>query len=181
MKIHFQAYKAGLENTLIEIRNHSSVRTFMTDPNEISLNDHLNWVKQNLDPECHYRGQTQLAFIMLNGHPQGFVMVRDIENHCGEIGIMIRDSEAVTGLGAIAGVLALEKLVFGILNLTTIISKTSPQNTKSLTIHRALGGEELERDDPRHIWFTFKADRCRSTKIYQGIMKRYGDQGSLVF
>lgn len=181
--ISFQAYKSGFEGTLIEIRNHESVRTFMTDPREIDLDDHLRWTGRNLDPapnpENYDRTLTQLAFIMLDKAPQGFVMVRDIRNDSGEVGIMIKDSRELLGLGAVIAVLALEKLCFGFLGLASVTAKASPFNSKVLSLLRGLGGEELDRHDNRHVWFTYKAERCRSNKLYQGIIKRYRSHGEL--
>jgi len=179
--IYFQVYKAGLEHALLDIRNHASVRTFMADPNEISLEDHLRWVESNLDPDCHHHGQTQLAFIMVRGHPRGFVLVRDINENSGEVGIMIRESDEVLGLGAVVAVLALEKLCFNYLGLKAVSAKASPHNSKVLRILRGLGGEEVEMSDEKSLWFTYRVTDCRSNKVYQYILKRYGHQGELVF
>lgn len=180
LKIHFQVFKAGLEELLIDIRNHKSVRPFMTDTREIAMQDHLQWVDRNLDPDNHDQGKTQLAFIMLNDKPRGFVLVRDIKQDSGEVGIMIRDSHEVLGLGAVAAVLALEKLCFSRLRLTSVYAKASPHNTKVLGLLRGLGGEETHSPDDRHLWFSCRAKNCRSNNLYQRILTRYRDQGRLV-
>jgi RimJ/RimL family protein N-acetyltransferase len=179
--ISLEFYKEGLEGALLEIRNHPSVRAYMVNQAPISMQEHLEWVKVNLDPFSPCAGETRLAFIVFNGNRKGFVLLRDIEGDCGEVGIMIRDSDDATGLGAIAAVCALEKLCFDYFGLNSVTAKANPSNHRVIRMLQGLGCDQLESDDNQYAWFNCRSSRCKRCKTYQYLVRRYGPQVEVVF
>ncbi|WP_461247268.1 UDP-4-amino-4,6-dideoxy-N-acetyl-beta-L-altrosamine N-acetyltransferase [Treponema sp. R6D11] len=120
---------------VLEIRNEKYIREWMFTGNEISVDDHLAWIKRLKNDN------NQICLVILNEEDQPFGAVNikniDKENKIAELGFYKSQNINEKGLMTKSLSTAID-YSFNILGMEKIYSEVFEGNTKSLAIHKSL-------------------------------------------
>jgi RimJ/RimL family protein N-acetyltransferase len=129
---------------LYNIRNHDSVRLFMSHSVIIPYEAHERWARANL-----LDGRGLLLFMVRLRHeePIGFTMLKRQSDDAAEIGVIFQEAARHPVVPLIATV-ATVHLAFCHLNLAWLLSYLLPTNERALALNQCFGMTEIESDKP---------------------------------
>lgn len=148
------------------IRNHWSVRQYMSNSALIPYKSHVEWVKSNL-----LEHQKQLLFLVrLDAKPIGLSLLRPVGEQT-EIGVMFKEPQrhrVVTYTTATATL----HFAFNHLGLDSLISYVIPSHVTAIAFNLSFGAWEVESDKPDLIKFQLNRDIFLSNTNYVKIFNR---------
>jgi len=154
---------------LYRLINSPEVRRGMSNSAEIPYESHLKWVNANL-----LESENVHLFIAANEEQgQGVVLLKNITEDSGELGIMVGDivgcrRTQLTGK-LVTGILY---YAFHQLNFQTLNLRILPGNTNSLTVAKKIGAEFLGEDE-LYQHFSLSKSTYESYPLNQMLVKRY--------
>lgn len=139
-----------------EWRNDLSVRRFMYNSNEITKEEHKNFIKSlsSREDRCYW-------LVYLNGVPLGVVNIVDInpEKRCGEIGYYLIPSQQDSGKG-LDFLFAVYHFMFCTIGCDFLFGRTEIHNINAMALNYYLGVESSENivtiDGADYIEFVFR-------------------------
>jgi RimJ/RimL family protein N-acetyltransferase len=137
------------------IRNHISVRQFLTKPDFIPYKAHVEWVRKNLIDER----RLWLFMIRLKGKAIGFSMLKPEGEDTAEIGLMFREANTHPVVPVYAAAATLY-CAFWVLKFAWLTSYPVPTNERALAINRAFGPEEVESERAGTIKLRMNREMC---------------------
>ncbi|MBC8756296.1 GNAT family N-acetyltransferase [Kordia sp. YSTF-M3] len=154
---------------LYDLINSPEVRKGMRNSAVIPYESHVSWVKANLIETEN----THLFIVIDEDKAKGVVLIKNIADGSGELGIMVNDI-----LGARRTLLT-SKLVTGILyycfhilNFETLHISIIPENINSLTIAKKIGADYKSQDET-YQHFLLKKSKYLSSSLNTSLIKRY--------
>lgn len=152
---------------LYRIRNHATVRKYMSNTQPIGYDSHVKWVRQNLI------GEKKLLLFMVRrkDQPLGFTLLKKVSEDTAEMGVIFREASKHPGVPYYATVMTLY-IAFGYLKLSWLVSYVIPGHERAIYINNAFGGWEVESDKPGMGKFCVNRDVCMKSESYQKVMGR---------
>jgi RimJ/RimL family protein N-acetyltransferase len=154
------------------IRNHPSVRRFMTNPGFLSYKAHRDWVQKNLIHQTNL-----LVFLVrLRGERAiGLTQLQRRGDDTAEIGVMFREANThlvvpYTSTGATL------HLAFGPLRLAWLVSYVVPGHDRAFALNQSFGAWTEESDKPGMIKYRLSREVCLANENYLKVMNRMRDQ-----
>lgn len=154
-----------------EWRNDISVRRFMYNSNEISKEEHRNFIKS-----LSSREDRSYWLVYLDDDPLGVVNIVGInhEKGCGEIGYYLIPSQQDSGKG-LDFLFTIYNFMFNILGCNSLFGRTEIHNVNAMALNYYLGAESPEDivsiDGVDYIEFVFRknafmeAFECRMDNV----------------
>jgi RimJ/RimL family protein N-acetyltransferase len=139
--------------TLYDVRNHESVRSFMSNAAPLAWDRHVAWVQDNLLSG----GQILLMMVRMNGEAVGFTLLKLFDADTGEIGVVVRDAARHRLVAAEAGAATLH-LGFEVIGFARLLSYVVPAHVHALDFNRRGGGREIQSDKPGMRAFEFRRE-----------------------
>lgn len=159
---------------LYHIRNHDSVRGFMTDPRPLDYDAHVAWVGKNLVP-----GSDVLIFLVrLDEGPIGFALLKRVAADTVEIGVMLRDVHLHATVAGQVATLMLH-LTYEHFGFAWALTYVKHEHTRALALNRGLGLVEAPSAKPGEFCFRTPAAAVLSNPRYQRLMARIAPQLTL--
>ena len=158
------------------IRNHGSVRQYMTNPALIQYQAHREWVQKNL-----LDGKELLLFMVrprAGARAIGFTQLL-IREDTAEIGVIFREAIRHQTSSALCTVATLH-LAFCHLNLDWVVSYVIAAHQAALSFNRAFGGQEVASDKPGMIKLKLSRAACLSNAHYTRVFSRIKDRIEIV-
>lgn len=140
-------------------RNHPSVRKYMYNSNEISKNEHLNFIHSLAGRE-----DRSYWLVYIENCPLGVVSIVDIDysKSSGEIGYYLLPSQQDSGNG-LDFLFAIYHFLFNTINCKELYGRTEVHNINALALNYYLGAESSTKmvilKGVKYIEFTFKKDK----------------------
>jgi hypothetical protein len=152
---------------LHHIRNHASVRRYMLDPQPISYNAHVKWVKKNIVDER----KLLLFMVKRKCNPLGFTLLKKVSEDMAEIGVIFREASKHPVVPYYSTVITLY-IAFGYLKLSALISYVIPGHDRAISLNHSFGAREIDSDKPAMIKFFLNRETCVENENYQKVMHR---------
>lgn len=165
--VELRSFEPSLTDTVLEMRNHASVRAHMRDPAPISREAHYKWVQENLVEARH----VVLFVVFSGGEAVGLTLLRNFKDEAAEIGVMVVDAARRPLVSYIASHLTVY-YSFEILGLEKLYSYVPRHNEHARTYnlnfgfepsgspnevyHELVFTEVRYRDHPTHMRFREK-------------------------
>ena len=153
---------------LWRIRNHSSVRHYLTSKQSIPFLKHVVWFYREL--LC--KKSTMLFLVKKNKKAIGFVLLRNFSADAkkAEIGVMVRNSEQYRFIVPYIMTLAVYYSVH-YLGLDSLYSYVSQENLLAQSLNSRFGGK-LVPSDKRDLKYAVSRGDCVQSAPYKKIMSR---------
>lgn len=150
------------------IRNHESVRQFMSRPSLIPYRSHVQWVNSELIGNSHF-----LLFLVRTGTGRravGLTQLR-LTGAYAEIGVMFREASAHQTVTSVSTVIMLH-LAFELLQLKGVLSYVIASNAAAIRFNKAFGAGEEQPDRPGMVKLRLTRDVCLGNQNYKRILDR---------
>ncbi len=157
---------------LYDIRNHDSVRSFMSNSAPLEYEKHEAWVKKNL---IDGRGFLLLLVRVAGRGPIGFTLLQRKSPDTAEIGVIFREAAQHPVVPIVATVGTLH-LAWCHLSLAGLVSYVSPTNERALALNRGFGMAEVESDKPGELKMYISRDVCLANRNYVRVFRRMEDK-----
>ncbi len=150
------------------VRNHDSVRRYMSNPEPIPYKSHARWVKAQL--LCN----RNFLLFLVRTRPQeravGLTQLR-IEGDTAEIGVMFREAFRHQ-MAAYISTVAMLHLAFEHLQLRWIVSYVIPSHGAAIRFNKSFGAWEEESDIPGMVKVRLSKDRCIQNENFRRVFDR---------
>ncbi len=161
--------EAGIRE-LYAIRNHPTVRPFMSNPEPIPYKGHAAWARAKLI------GSQDLHLWLVRPAPDaraiGFTQLRlNAARDAGEIGVVFREPESHRMPAALATAITLH-LLFDRLACGRVDSYVIPGHDAAIQYNRAWGTSIVESDKPGMVKLSMSRDECFANANYRKVMTR---------
>jgi RimJ/RimL family protein N-acetyltransferase len=159
---------------LYAIRNHPSVRKFMSNSTLISYASHRAWLRSHLvdAPDLHLwlvRPQPKARAI-------GFTQLRlNAAQDIAEIGVMFKEPQQHRLPAALSTAVTLH-LAFARFHYTWVTSYVIPSHQHAIAFNQAWGASIVESDKSGMVLLKLHRDACFANDNYHKIMMRLGDR-----
>ena len=171
-QVELAQFTAQDTRTLYDIRNHDSVRPFMSNSAPLEYEKHEAWTKKNL---IDGRGFLLLLVRVAGREPIGFTLLQRKSADTAEIGVIFREAAQHPVVPLVATVATLH-LAFCHLNLAHLVSYVSPTNQRALSLNRSFGMVEIESDKPGELKMYMSREGCLTNPNYLKVFKRMKDK-----
>lgn len=161
-------FTAEDSQALYNVRNHESVRLFMSHSAPLSYEAHERWVRANL-----IDGRDLLLFLIRvrREEPIGFTLLRRQGADAAEIGVVFQEFAKHPVVPYVATV-ATGYFAFCHLNLNWLLSYVVPTNERALALNRSLGMTEIESDKPGEVKMHLSREACMANANYCKVFNR---------
>jgi UDP-4-amino-4,6-dideoxy-N-acetyl-beta-L-altrosamine N-acetyltransferase len=154
---------------VLDARNHSAVRELMFSDNEISWDNHLEFI-ESLKRSTHY-----YYAVFLDDRYLGSINLKIRMDETPDWGLFLSPSFLGTGLGVVLEYLALELFVL-VFNTTTLTSLVKEINVEAISMHNGFGFAVVDHTDgyvrmdiTREVW---KQKRSKLKKLVNRLLKK---------
>lgn len=152
---------------LFDIRNHASVRAFMTNPAPLDFEAHARWTRANLlEDEA-----LLLLMVRVRGAARGFSLLRRLSSHTAEIGVMLRDATRHPVIAATAAAVTIH-CAFEVMGYDTLVSWALPGHARATAFNRDFGGIAVPSEKPGMLQFRATRAQCLDSPHYRRVMAR---------
>lgn len=158
-KLELAQFTAADTEDLYRIRNHESVRGFMSNPAPLEWESHVAWVQVNLLSG----GRILLLMVRLEGEALGFTLLKRLAEDTAEIGVVVREAPRHRLIPSEAGAATLY-LAFEVLGLTRLVSYVVPAHRHAIAFNSGAGGREVQSDKPGMLQFDFTRESYLSNR-----------------
>ena len=149
-KLELAQFTAADTEDLYRIRNHESVRGFMSNPAPLEWESHVAWVRDNLLSG----GRILLLMVRLEGEALGFTLLKRLAEDTAEIGVVVREAAKHRLIPSEAGA-ATMYLAFEVLGFRRLVSYVVPRHEHAVSFNRRAGGREVASDKPGMLRLNF--------------------------
>lgn len=165
-----KAFEPRYTDTVLELRNHETVRMFMRDPNPIPRESHYRWVKENVvdDRKVH------LFVVFEAKEPVGIALVRDFRDRSAEVGLMVVDAPR-RRLTCYAGAFMIGNYGLDVLGLDRLFSYVPRHNAHALAFNKHFGFMlEGADDDPAYHRLVLTQANFRTHPTHRRFREKHG-------
>src|SRR4051812_16180184 len=166
-KLELAQFTATDTEDLYRVRNHESVRGFMSNPAPLHWESHVKWVRENL----LQGGRILLLLVRLDGAALGFTLLKRLAPDTAEIGVVVREAPRHRLISSEAAVATLY-LGFDVLGFTRLLSYVVPGHAHAIDFNARGGGREAVSDKPGMVLFEFLRDSYLSNRHCGRIIAR---------
>lgn len=166
-KLELAQFTAADTADLYRIRNHESVRAFMSNPVPLEWESHMTWVRENLLEG----GRILLLMVRLDAAALGFTLLKRLAPDTAEIGVVVRDASRHRLISSEVAAVTLY-LGFDVLGFTRLLSYVVPTHAHALDFNARGGGREAASDKPGMVLFEFMRDSYLSNRHCGRIIAR---------
>jgi len=166
-KLELAQFTAPDAEDLYRIRNHESVRSFMSNPAPLEWESHVRWARENLLEG----GRILLLIVRLEAAALGFTLLKRLAEDTAEIGVVVREAPRHRLICSEAGAATLY-LGFEVLRFTRLVSYVVPTHAHAIEFNARAGGREVPSDKPGMIQFDFIGESYLSNRHCQRIVAR---------
>jgi RimJ/RimL family protein N-acetyltransferase len=149
-KLELAQFVAADTEDLYRIRNHDSVRGFMSNPAPLEWESHVAWVHENLLEG----GQILLLMVRLEAVALGYTLLKRLVEDTAEIGVVVREAPRHRLISSQAGAATLY-LAFEVLGFTRLVSYVVPAHAHAIDFNSGAGGREIPSDKAGMLQFEF--------------------------
>lgn len=164
-----ERFKAEHTNALYKLINTEEVRQGMRNNSIIPYHSHVEWVNKHVlnNPKTH------LFIAMDQDEAKGVVLIKNMENRSGELGIMVRNiQEGRSTLFTCKLVTGILHYAFNTLQFEQLTMCILPKNHNSLTIAQKIGARFQYEDDTYKHFLLTKTD-YQTWPLNITLLKRY--------
>jgi len=166
-ELELAQFAAADTEDLYRIRNHESVRAFMSNSAPLDWEAHVAWVRDNLLDG----GQILLLIVRLAGTALGFTLLKRLAPDTAEVGVVIREASRHRLIASEAGAATLY-LGFDVLGFTRLVSYVVPAHKHAIEFNVRAGGREVASDKPGMLQFDFLGESYLSNRHCGRIVSR---------
>ena len=149
-KLELAQFTGADTGDLYRIRNHESVRGFMSNPSPLEWESHTAWVRDNLLSG----GRILLLMVRLDGAPLGFTLLKRLTEDTAEIGVVVREAARHRLIPSEAGAATLY-LAFEVLRFRRLVSYVVPAHRHALNFNRRAGARQVASDKAGMLKLSF--------------------------
>jgi RimJ/RimL family protein N-acetyltransferase len=167
--ISIQRFTAEHTDPLYELINQPEVRKGMSNSAAIPYEKHLQWVKENL-----LEGNRVHLFMLADQcYGLGAVLLKNIDDKSGEIGIMVSKNVAAR-MNSLTGKLLTGILFYAFqqLDLQYVHMRILPHNKSSIATAQKIGAE-FQSEDETYQNFRLEKSKHDSYPFNQSLIQRY--------
>lgn len=155
--VSLRAFEPGLDDVVLALRNHATVREHMRDPAPIARESHYRWVKENVVDARNVH-----LFVAYDGEEAvGITLLRNFKGTTAEIGVMIVDAATRPRVCYVAAHLV-ACYGFERLGLTDLLSYVPLHNEHALAFNLHCGFEPSGTKDDVYHELVFTSERYRT-------------------
>lgn len=153
---------------LYHIRNHDSVRPFMSHSAPFSYEAHERWIRKNLTERSGF-----LIFLvrLRQEAPIGYTLLKRHGEDAAEVGAAFQEATKHPVVPFVATV-ATFHLAFCHFHLASLFSYVLPTNERALAVNRSLALTELESDKPGELKMRVTREACLANPNYIKVFNR---------
>jgi RimJ/RimL family protein N-acetyltransferase len=166
-KLELAQFTAADTEDLYRIRDHESVRAFMSNPAPLEWDSHVAWVRQNLLEG----GQILLLIVRLGGAALGFTLLKRLAEDAAEVGVVLREAPRHRLIASEAGAATLY-LGFEMFQFKRLVSYVVPTHAHAIEFNSRAGGREVPSDKQGMLQFNFSGEGYLSNRHCQRIVAR---------
>jgi RimJ/RimL family protein N-acetyltransferase len=166
-ELELAQFAAADTEDLYRIRNHESVRAFMSNPAPLDWETHVAWVRENLLEG----GQILLLIVRLAGAALGFTLLKRLAADTAEVGVVIREASRHGLIASEAGAATLY-LGFEVLRFARLVSYVVPAHGHAIDFNTRAGGREVASDKPGMLQFDFLEESYLNNRHCKRIVSR---------
>ena len=152
-KLELAQFTAPDSEDLYRIRNHESVRAFMSNPAPLEWDSHVTWVRENLLAG----GRILLLMVRLEAVALGFTLLKRLGPDTAEVGVVVREAPRHRLISSEVGAVTLY-LGFDVLGFTRLLSYVVSTHAHAIDFNTRGGGREAVSDKPGMLLFEFMRD-----------------------
>ena len=166
-KLELTQFTEADTEDLYRIRNHESVRAFMSNQAPLEWESHVAWVRDNLLAG----GRILLLMVRLDAAALGFTLLKRLDPDTAEIGVVVREARRHRLISSEVGALTLY-LGFDVLGFSRLLSYVVPTHAHAIDFNARGGGREAASDKPGMMLFEFMRDSYLSNGHCSRIIDR---------
>jgi RimJ/RimL family protein N-acetyltransferase len=166
-KLELAQFSAADTEDLYRIRNHDSVRAFMSNPAPLEWERHVAWARKNLLEDGHIL----LFIVRLEGVALGFTLLKRLTEDTAEVGVVLREAPRHRLIASEAGAATLY-LGFEVFGFTRLVSYVVPAHAHAIDFNSRAGGCEAASDKPGMLQFDFTLEGYLSNRHCRRIVAR---------
>ena len=164
-----RAFDADSSDTVLEIRNHPSVRRQMRNTAPIERAAHETWVRDNLLEER----KVHLFIVEAGNRPVGIALLRNFGAGTAEIGLMVVEA-ARRPLVCYKAAHLIGYYAFEVLDLDEVYSYVPRHNARALTFNLHCGLESTGNDSEVYSELVLTQGRSRTHSTHRHFREKYG-------
>lgn len=140
--INFTDLTLDEKKMVLQWRNHESIKRWMYDKNNISLDNHLKYIEslQNARDKQYFVVKRDVVYLGV----VDFIHINKIQS-CAELGLYVNPFEKVTGIGKILIEVAI-KYAFNTLKVKKLTLEVFSDNTRALALYERYNFKEIENN-----------------------------------
>lgn len=166
--VRLSQFAAADARDLYCIRNHPTVRRFMSDPRLIPYRSHVRWVSERLLADANHL--LFLVRLRSGSRAVGLTQLR-IAGDTAEIGVMFREPGRHQVVTFVATVATLH-VAFDQLGLKWLISYVLPAYDAAIEFNKGFGAWEEPSDKPGMVKLRLSAEVCRQNENFRRVLDR---------
>jgi RimJ/RimL family protein N-acetyltransferase len=172
--VELRPFDPSLAQTVLEIRNHETVRRNMRDSSPIAPESHHRWLRENV---IEHR-RVHLFAALEHEVPVGIALLRDFREDGAEVGLMVVDAGR-RPLVCYAAAVLLGHYAFENAGLARLLSLVPRHNTHALAFNQGFGFDLQEPDDdPVYHRLVLARERFRSHPTHRRFSEKHGPRAS---
>lgn len=167
-EVGLQPFEPGLADTVLDLRNHESIRRHMRDSAPIPRESHLRWVKENVVEERKVH-----LFVVLDGEePVGIALLRDFREGGAEVGLMVVEAARRPHVCYAAAVM-LGIYAFDMAGVDRLLSYVPRHNEHAFAFNKHFGFE-MEGDDATYHRLVLTKECFRAHPTHRRFIDKHG-------
>jgi RimJ/RimL family protein N-acetyltransferase len=166
-KLELAQFTAADTEDLYCIRNHESVRSFMSNSAPLEWESHVAWARKNLVES----GQILLLIVRLEGAALGFTLLKRLTEDTAEVGVVLREALRHRLIASEAGAATLY-LGFEVFQFKRLVSYVVLTHAHAIDFNARAGGREVPSDKQGMLQFDFSAEGYLGNRHCRRIVAR---------
>lgn len=168
--ICLKAFEPHFTDTVLELRNHESVRMFMRDTNPIPRESHYRWVKENIVEQR----KVHLFVVHEGTEAVGIALLRDFRDRTAEVGLMVADAPR-RRLSCYAGAFMIGNYGLEVLGLDRLFSYVPRHNEHAFAFNKHFGFvQDGVDDDPVYHRLVLTRECFRMHPTHRRFREKHG-------